>query len=230
MTELQAVVFDVDGTLVDSERDGHRVAFNASFEDMGLPYRWDEEEYGRLLRVTGGQRRIDSYLAGQGVPLDERNRLAPALHARKTDRLIEMIEAGALSCRPGVELLLEELVGAGVRLAVATTGSRSWVSRLLGRLLPMVPFEAVVTGDDVTTRKPDPAAYQVALERLGVSSRSVVAIEDSTEGLQSALGAGLACVVVVNGYTAEQDLSAASLRVDSFDHLNVETLAELSSP
>ena len=98
---LSAVVFDVDGTLVDSERDGHRVAFNRAFADFSLPYRWDEDVYGRLLRVTGGQRRIDGYLAEQGVAEDERARLAPALHRHKTEILRRMIGEGALEPRPG---------------------------------------------------------------------------------------------------------------------------------
>lgn len=215
-TSLAAVVFDVDGTLVDSERHGHRVAFNAAFEAFGLPYRWDEDEYGRLLRVTGGQRRIDGYLAEQGVPARERERLAPELHAHKTRLLVEMIAAGGLVPRPGVTRLLTELTEDEVRLAVATTGSRSWVERLLARLLPDIRFDVVVTGDEVEARKPDPEAFTTALDRLGLTASSVVAVEDSAEGLASAVAAGLACAVVVNGYTAGHDLGAADLVIDGF--------------
>ncbi len=213
---LSAVVFDVDGTLVDSERDGHRVAFNRAFADFGLPYRWDEDVYGLLLRVTGGQRRIDGYLADQGVAEDERARLAPALHRHKTQLLQRMIGEGALEPRPGVVRLLSELADAGCRLAVATTGSRGWVDHLLERLIPGIDFEVVVTGDEVAGRKPDPEAYVVALDRLGTTTADTLAVEDSYEGLAAAKAAGLACVVVTNGYTAGHDLTAADLVLDGF--------------
>jgi len=215
--ELQAVVFDVDGTLVDSERHGHRVAFNRAFEALGLPWRWDEHTYGELLHVTGGQRRIGGYLAGRGVPGAERAELVPALHARKTAILQAMVEDGAIEIRPGVARLLHELAGTGVALAVGTTGSRSWVEVLLDRLLPETSWDAVVTGDDVTHRKPDSEVFETALLRLGRARPSgCVVVEDSAEGLAAARAGGLACVVVVNGYTVDHDLAGADLVLDGF--------------
>lgn len=213
---MEAVIFDVDGTLVDSERHGHRVAFNLAFEAFGLPYRWDEEEYGRLLRTTGGQRRIDAYLAAQGVGEDERAKLAPELHARKTAITTELIEAGRIRARPGAGRLLDELSRTGCRLAVATTGSRSWVEKVLASNFGTSAFEVVVTGDEVSARKPDPEAFAVALERLRLAPDAAIAVEDSAEGLESAKGAGLACVVVANGYTVDHDLQAAELVLDDF--------------
>jgi HAD superfamily hydrolase (TIGR01509 family) len=211
-----AIIFDVDGTLVDSERDGHRVAFNRAFEEFDLPYRWDVDEYGKLLRTTGGQRRIDGYLKEQGVDEEERSKLAPALHARKTELMSELVEDGIVEVRPGAKRLLEELTDAGCPLAVATTGSRGWVDHLLKRLLPEITFDVTVTGDEVDNRKPDPEAFVVALERLGVSAADAVVVEDSAEGLEAADAAGLACVVVVNGYTQDHDLSVAPLVLDGF--------------
>ena len=213
---MEAVVFDVDGTLVDSERHGHRVAFNMAFEAFGLPYRWDEEEYGRLLRTTGGQRRIEGYLAAQGVGELERAELAPALHARKTAITNDLIAAGRIQPRPGVVRLLGELTGAGTRLAVATTGSRGWVEQVLATSLGDFAFEVVVTGDEVSARKPDPEAFAAALEHLDLPPDAAVAVEDSAEGLQSAKVAGLATVVVANGYTIDHDLDAADLVLDGF--------------
>lgn len=213
---LEAVVFDVDGTLVDSERHGHRVAFNLAFEEFGLPYRWDEDVYGDLLRVTGGRRRIEGYLAGQGMAESERGPLAAALHERKTAIMKGLIEEGRIEARPGANRLLAELAGAGCALAVATTGSRGWVERVLEKSTPGVDFKVVVTGDEVGARKPDPEAYVVAVQRLGLHAGAVVAVEDSAEGLESAVGAGLRCAVVVNGYTAGHDLSAAGLVLDGF--------------
>ncbi|MDQ4069077.1 MAG: HAD-IA family hydrolase [Actinomycetota bacterium] len=217
MSELQAAVFDVDGTLVDSERHGHRVAFNRAFEEFDLPYRWDEELYGELLHVTGGQRRIDGYLATQGVPEAERKELAPALHRRKTEILEQMVDDGAIELRPGAGRLLEELAAEGVALAVGTTGSRRWVERLLKRLLPSVAWDVVVAGDDVENRKPDPEVFNVALEKLGLEAPDgVVVVEDSAEGVSAAKAAGLCCAVVVNGYTADHDLAGADLVLDGF--------------
>lgn len=213
---LRAVVFDVDGTLVDSERHGHRVAFNLAFEEFDLPYRWEEDEYGELLRVTGGRRRIEGYLADLGMGEEERAELSAALHERKTAIMKDLIEQGRIEARPGATRLLAELADAGCTLAVATTGSRGWVEKVLEQCAPGVRFAVLVAGDEVTNRKPDPEAFARAVEELDVPARSVVAVEDSGEGLESARGAGLRCAVVVNGYTEDHDLSGADLVLDGF--------------
>jgi HAD superfamily hydrolase (TIGR01509 family) len=215
--QLRAVIFDVDGTLVDSERHGHRVAFNRAFEAFDLPYRWDEDLYGELLHVTGGQRRIDGYLAGQNLPEATRAELAPALHKRKTEILQHMVDEGAVELRPGAARLLGELSTEGVALAVGTTGSRRWVERLLRRLLPWVSWDAVVAGDDVSARKPDPEVFDTALKKLGLDAPGeAVVVEDSAEGLAAAGAAGLRCAVVANGYTVDHDLGGADLVLDGF--------------
>ena len=216
MSDLRAVIFDVDGTLVDSERHGHRVAFNRAFEVFDLPYRWDEDLYGELLHTTGGQRRIDGYLAGQGVAEEERAELAPALHKRKTELLEEMVDGGMIELRPGAARLVRELAGAGVARAVGTTGSRRWVERLLRHTLGDVDWDVIVTGDDVTNRKPDPEVFTTAMHELDEKAGDVVVIEDSVEGLEAARAAGLRCVVVVNGYTVDHDLAGADLVLDGF--------------
>lgn len=214
---LEAVVFDVDGTLVDSERHGHRVAFNDAFAAAGLPYSWDEESYGRWLSVHGGVRRIDAFLEEVGHPEEERQELAPRLHAEKTRLLRDMIDADRLPPRPGMAELLDHLGGAGVRLGVATVGSAGWVNHLLAQLFPDASFEVVITGADVDEKKPHPGCYLQALEGLGVSAEAAVAIEDSNTGLTSARKAGLACVVVVNDYTADEDMTGAHLVLDGVD-------------
>ena len=213
---LEAIVLDVDGTLVDSERDGHRVAFNRAFEEAGLPDRWDVERYGELLAVTGGENRINAHFEEQGMPEDERKDLASRLQARKTEIFTEMASKGEIEARPGVSELLDELEDAGVRLAVATTGTRKWVEPLLDRLFGLERFEAVVARDDAPDRKPDPSAHQLTLERLGLEGSAAPGIEDSANGLRAAKAAGLACVVVVNDYTREQDFHDADLVLDGF--------------
>jgi HAD superfamily hydrolase (TIGR01509 family) len=213
---LQGVVLDVDGTLVDSERDGHRVAFNRAFEEAGLEDRWDVDRYGELLEIAGGQRRLGSYFEQQGMPEAERDELARRLHARKTDIFTEMAEAGEIEPRAGVNELLERLEHANVRLAVATTGSAQWVRPLLDRLFGLDRFEVVVTSEEAPERKPDPSAHRLALEGLGVRASAAPAIEDSLNGLRGARAAGLACVIVVNDYTREQDFDGADLVLDGF--------------
>jgi len=213
---LQAVVLDVDGTLVDSEPDGHRVAFNMAFEEAGLEDRWDVELYGRLLEVTGGKRRLEAWFEERGMPEEERTELAARLHARKTEIFTEMASEGEIPPRPGVSELIDELDSAGVRLAVATTGTSAWVRPLLDRLFGLERFETVVTADEAPQRKPDPSAHRMALEQLGLPPSAAPGLEDSRNGLEAAHSAGLACVVVVNDYTREQDFDGAALVLDGF--------------
>ncbi|MGH3793781.1 MAG: HAD-IA family hydrolase [Pseudonocardiaceae bacterium] len=211
---LRAVIFDVDGTLADTERDGHRVAFNEAFEAAGLDYRWDVPEYGRLLTLTGGRRRIARYLESKGHSPDEAAALAAELHKDKTRRFAALVRTGSMRARPGTAELINALRADGVATAVATTGTRDWVLPLLDTIFGLGVFDVVVTGSDVTDLKPDPAVYLETLARLGVSCSGVVAVEDSANGVRAAVAAGLRCVAVVNGYTRDQDLSGAVAVLD----------------
>ncbi|HVX33720.1 MAG TPA: HAD-IA family hydrolase [Solirubrobacterales bacterium] len=223
-----AAVFDVDGTLVDSERDGHRVAFNRAFAAAGLPCHWDEETYGRLLAVTGGRRRLAGYLEERGVDAVAAAELAGRLHRAKTEIFVELVRAGEISPRPGVKALLAELKAAGARLAVATTGSADWVEALLATEFADVAFEVVVTRREAPALKPEPDAYLLALGLLGGGAGTAVAIEDSGNGLRAAVRAGLPCVIVTNDYTAGQDFGGADLVRDRFESLDAETLRRLA--
>jgi HAD superfamily hydrolase (TIGR01509 family) len=226
---VQAVIFDVDGTLVDSERDGHRVAFNLAFEEHGLPYRWDVEPYGELLETAGGSQRLDRYLEGEGMDQAERDELVPRLHERKTGIFRDLVADGRVAARPGVETLLDQIESARLRLGVVTTGSRAWVEPLLERLFGLVRFSPVITGDEAPERKPDPSAYLQALDALELEPAEVVAVEDSANGLVAARDAGLACVVVVNGYTVDQPFDGAALVVDTFEGLDLATLRAVTA-
>ena len=213
--ELRAVVFDVDGTLADTERDIHRPAFNQAFARRGLAYHWDEAEYGRLLGITGGRKRILRYLVEQDHPGD-REALATDLHDTKTDLFIERITRGPLLAREGAVAVLDGLEAAGVLIAVCTTGRSGWVMSLLERLFGLDRFAVIVTGDDVAALKPEPDAYHLVLHRLGVPAASAQAVEDSHNGLVAARQAGLGCWIVRNEYTADHDFTGALGVFDSF--------------
>lgn len=213
---LRAVVFDVDGTLAETERDGHRPAFNAAFARHGLGVEWDPVEYGALLGVTGGRHRVAQYLRanGHGPDADE---LAARVHRTKTELFRDHVLAGGCAARPGVIELVDGLAAAGIRIAIATTGRRRWVEPLVTGLLGADRVHVMVTGESVRRLKPDPEAYLLALRGLSLPAEEVLAVEDSAVGLRSALGAGLATAVVTNGYTAGQDFTGAAAVLPAFD-------------
>ena len=212
-----AVVFDVDGTLAETERDGHRVAFNEAFAQHGVDLRWEIERYRELMVVTGGRQRVAYALRREGVPAAEADEVAARVHRTKTELFVDIVRRGEIDPRPGLPELLDDLRSHGVRIAVATTGRRAWVEPLLAHLIGADTAEVVVCGDDVTDLKPDPAAYLLALSRLGLDATWTVAVEDSGPGLRAALAAGMATVVVTNDDTAGHDVTGAAIVRDAFD-------------
>ena len=215
-TTLSAAIFDVDGTLVESERDGHRVAFNQAFADFGLPDHWGVDAYGRLLAVTGGRQRLRAYLESQGYAGEQAAGLAIELHEVKTRIFTHMVHEGAIPLRHGVRQLVERLHDDGVRLFVATTGSRDWVEPLVTHHFGTGVFELLVTGTEVHALKPRPEVYLTVLREASLGPTGVVAVEDSANGLRAAQAARLPCLVVTNPYTKDDDLGAADVVLDSF--------------
>jgi beta-phosphoglucomutase-like phosphatase (HAD superfamily) len=220
MSQLKAFLFDVDGTLADTERDGHRVAFNQAFAEAGLDWHWDVELYGELLQVTGGKERIQFFIERYQPTFpkpDDLTRFIAQLHQRKTHFYLELLQTGAIPLRSGVQRLLQEAREAGLRLAIVTTTTPENVTSLLQATLGEdAPswFECIAAGDMVSKKKPAPDIYQYALAQMHLKPEECLVFEDSENGLQSALGAGLRTIVTVNDYTKDQDFTGALLVVD----------------
>ena len=207
------MIFDVDGTLADTERDGHRVAFNEAFEAAGMNYRWSVEEYGELLTITGGRRRIERYLQSRGHRATEAAALATQLHRDKTRRFARW-SARARSW-PGQDGRADHsTAGRGCGHCGRDHWHRRLGAAIARHLFGLDAFDVVVTGSDVTDLKPDPAVYLETLVRLDLTPAVAVAVEDSANGVQAAVCAGLRCVAVVNEYTRGQDLSGAVAVLD----------------
>lgn len=210
----KALLWDVDGTLAETERDGHRVAFNLAFEACGLPWRWDEAHYGKLLRITGGRERILHDMRDRNdAPLPaERDRVAATVHAKKNAFYAELIADLKIPLRPGVAELMDECLRRGVRLGIATTTSRSNVDALLRVHFGTdwrSRFAVVVCGEDVARKKPDPEVYRRALDALGIGPLEAVAVEDSPGGVAAARAADVPVIVTRSAYFPNDTVEGA---------------------
>ena len=221
---MPALIFDCDGVLADTERDGHRPAFNDTFAEVGLPVRWSEAEYGEKLKIGGGKERMaalltDEFVRVNGLPTDAdgQKELLADWHRRKTAHYKAIVQAGRLPGRPGIARIVDEALDAGWILAVASTSAEESVRAVLEHAVGTdnAAKFAVFAGDIVPAKKPDPAIYVLALERLSIAPDDAIVIEDSRHGLLAAVGAGLRCVVTVSSYTADEDMSEAVLVVSS---------------
>ncbi|PXV65629.1 HAD superfamily hydrolase (TIGR01509 family) [Sinimarinibacterium flocculans] len=216
---LRALIFDVDGTLAETE-EAHRSAFNAAFVQAGLDWFWSVSLYTELLRVTGGKERIREY-ARRCVPewlqLPDVDARIRALHARKTALYAAAVRAGAVQLRPGVRRLIDECHARRVRMAIATTTSEANVRELLDGCLGADPFDCIVAGDAVAAKKPAPDVYVAVLKRLDLSASACLAIEDSAAGLAAARGAGIATLVTPSAYTRDHDFNGALAVVPSLE-------------
>ena len=221
MSRLHALIFDVDGTLAETE-ELHRVSFNQSFKAAGLPWVWDRQLYGELLKVTGGKERIRFFTNQYSPSTTLTEAEITALHADKTDRYTQAVSSNGLSLRPGIRRLIQQAQLSGVRLAIATTTSRPNVEALLQASLGFQPFDVIAAGDEVPVKKPAPDVYRLALTRLGLPASNCLAIEDTSNGLLSAVGAGLACLITISAYGGEGPFFGA---LAVLDHLGDPDLA-----
>jgi HAD superfamily hydrolase (TIGR01509 family) len=216
MSRLQAVIFDVDGTLAETERDGHRPAFNAAFREYGLDWEWDVSLYGKMLAVTGGKERIRAYCQEYRPDFLDRtdvDALIAELHQAKTRHYVAFMERGEVPPRSGVVRLVRELRQAGIRLAIATTTTPANVDALLAHTLHALPestFEVIGAGDIVPAKKPAPDIYAWVLRHLDLPADECLAIEDSRNGVLAARGAGLPVLVTESAYTRGEDFTGAT--------------------
>ncbi|HUX23461.1 MAG TPA: HAD-IA family hydrolase [Burkholderiales bacterium] len=217
---IKALIFDVDGTIADTE-EAHRQAFNAAFLEHGLSWDWSRGEYAELLRTSGGKERIEVYIASLRLEPREAARLmrmVQLIHASKTRIYGELIANGGAPLRPGVARLIGEARAAGVRLAIASTTTSANISALIGAQFGAEAwnwFEALACGDVVPSKKPAPDIYTRALGMLRLQARDCVAFEDSVNGLRSAKAAGIYTVVTPTAWSEGQDFSGADLLLNS---------------
>ncbi len=221
---MPALIFDCDGVLADTERDGHRVAFNETFAELGLPVQWSEEAYAEKLKIGGGKERMaslltDEFVSANGLPTDPQGQkdLLADWHKRKTARYKAIVQAGRLATRPGIARVVDQALDGGWALAVASTSAQESVLAVLEHAVGVTNASrfAVFAGDIVPAKKPDPAIYEIAVDRLGIGRDQAVVVEDSRNGLLAAVGAGLPCVMTVASYTADEDMSEAVLVLTS---------------
>lgn len=240
---LKALIFDCDGVLVDTERDGHRVGFNMAFKEMGINADWDVELYEKLLQTAGGKERMTVYFEEFGWPegtssADEKVALIADLHKRKTAIVSKLVNEGDdMPLRPGISRIVDEAIAAGVTLGVCTTSNPKFIDAVLNKFGAerKAKFVFVHAGDVVSKKKPDPEIYNLARTSLdvggsGPAPHECCVIEDSRVGFLAATGAGLPTLVTTSTYTGGEDFTGAIKVVAELgDEPNVNvTLAELS--
>lgn len=215
-----ALIFDCDGVLADTELDGHLVAFNQTFEELGFPFRWTAEEYSDLLKVGGGKERMRHYL-GQHPELELAS--APDLdekvaetHKRKSEIYVELVEAGKLPGRPGVRRIISEVLDAGWKVAVASTSAERSVRAVLRNVIGedlYARVSGVWAGDVVPAKKPAPDIYNLAVAELGIDKADAVVVEDSESGAKAAAAAGITHVVTLSHFTQNDPFPDAAIVV-----------------
>lgn len=237
-TSLEAILFDCDGVLADTERDGHRPAFNQAFQENNLDLVWDVQRYGVLLEVGGGKERMTAHWNEVGwpdaIPEEARPDKVKELHLRKTDIFMNLIDAGEIPLRTGVLRVIDEAIEAGVRLAVCSTSNEKAVSNLVSTL--MGPERAakfqIFAGDMVKAKKPAPDVYNMAVDVMGLDKSKCVIVEDSHIGLGAAMAAGISCIVTKSSYTQNEDFTGADMIVeelgdDAATGVTLDTLTSL---
>jgi len=228
---LEAVLFDQDGVIIDTERNGHRVAFNRAFERCGYPeIVWDEDLYHKLLQVGGGKERTKYYFEkfyDGDRPPENIEEFAAEMHKVKTEIFVGMITE--LPLRPGIHRFMSELKEAGVKIGICTTSNEKVANTVANVILSDIPFDVVIAGDMVKHKKPDPEIYNMAMEKIGVSPEHVLVVEDSHIGVTAGKRAGCLVIATYNDYTKQEDLSEADFIVSCLGDYDGEKAAVLKA-
>lgn len=214
MTKLKALIFDVDGTMAETEKNGHRIAFNSAFAAAKLDWHWSVNFYGELLAISGGKERIRFYIEqykSAELPKEDLTNFITTLHLAKTKYYRQLLEEGAIPLRLGVERLIREAREQGILLAIATTSALPNAMALLEKFFNPDWFEVIAAGDIVPAKKPAPDIYNYVLQQMNLQPSDCIVLEDSYHGLEAATAAGLTTIVTVNDYTKNQDFSNALL-------------------
>lgn len=232
--ELNSLLFDVDGTIAETE-ETHRQCFNQAFNQAGLSWYWSKQLYGDLLKVTGGKERIRHYIDNYTQTFNKPENLPEYiadLHATKAKYYQQAVTSGGIPLRTGVKRLILEARDVGIHLAIATTTSLNNVIVLLENSLALDSpqwFDVIAAGDAVAKKKPASDIYDYALQQLGKSAHSCLAIEDTENGLQSALNAGIKTVVTVSQYSQKQNFNGATLLVDHLGEPDAPAIAHIGN-
>lgn len=228
MRRLRALIFDVDGTLADTERDGHLAASNDAFTALGVPIRWGWEEYRRLLAIPGTRNRMRLALEALGtMSAAQVEEAVPELFRLKQARYLELVDR--LPLRPGVERLLDEAVENGVRLAIVSTSSEPQIHALLRARLPTFAevFRPVLGQQSGPKVGPDGRLYELCVQQLALPAAAAVAVEDAEDGYLAARRAGIPCLVVPSRYAGDSRFADAALVAESLADVNLRILEEL---
>jgi HAD superfamily hydrolase (TIGR01509 family) len=210
---MPALIFDCDGVLADTERDGHLPAFNAAFEEFGLPIHWDEPTYAEKLKIGGGKERIASEFPQPTVEPVETTDLIKQLHARKTQLFTDRVADGLLPGRPGVHRIIGDVLEQGWTVAIASTSAEPSVRAVLEHAAGKGLADRchVFAGDIVPRKKPAPDIYLKVLSDLHLDPADCLVVEDSGIGVQASTGAGLTTIVTVSSFTTGDDFTGAAL-------------------
>jgi len=224
MQQLKAIFFDMDGTIIDTEKDGHRVAFNEAFARLGINAEWDVAKYHQLLQIAGGKERMKFFFQGEGkefLPAEKSiDDFVQQLHLLKTEIFVSLIESSKLPLRPGIKRLMQEAKEKGILIGICTTSNEKAVKAIVNSLLADIKIDLILAGDIVANKKPDPEIYLLALQKTGLAGDEVLVIEDSENGLIAGKAAGIKVLVTVNEYTKNENMTGAETVITSLGNEN----------
>ena len=224
MQQLKAIFFDMDGTIIDTEKDGHRVAFNEAFARLGINTEWDVAKYHQLLQIAGGKERMKFFFQGEGKEFLSAEKsiddFVQQLHLLKTEIFVSLIESGKLPLRPGIKRLMQEANEKGILIGICTTSNEKAVKAIVNSLLTGIKIDLILAGDIVAKKKPDPEIYLLALQKTGLAGDEVLVVEDSENGLIAGKAAGIKVLVTVNEYTKNENMTGAEAVITSLGDEN----------